>query len=134
MDGRDSWVHTVRLRRVRGKLVLFFQESTETLAAATLRWERWISLLDYLGFTRVGERVWSTESPTAFLSALIFFSVAQTLRKPTMLDRLKHIVEELELLELRFWGSAIARGYRASGRLGIYRPARSFKVLYGLAR
>lgn len=127
-------VYTVRLRRIKGKPVLFFQESMETVAAATLRWERWIYMLEHLGFLRIEDRVWTTESSTAFISALVFFSVAQTFRKPGMIERLKHVVEDLELLELRFWGNAIVRGYRASGRLGIYRPARSFKVLYGLAR
>ncbi len=134
MTSENNGVYAVKLRRVKGKLVLFFQESAETIAAATLRWGHWVNLLEQLGFTRVGDRTWVTKSPTSFLSALVFFSVAQTFRKPGMLERLEHVVEELELLELRFWGNAIAKGYRTLSRLGIYRPARSFKILYGLAR
>lgn len=127
-------IYSVKLRRVKGKPVLFFQEAAETLAATTLRWGHWLSLLGDLGFTRANDRLWSTNSPRAFLTALVFYSIAQTFRKPGKLEELRYIVETLELLELRFWGNAIVRGYKASGRLGVYRPARSFKILYGLGR
>ncbi|NOZ88619.1 MAG: hypothetical protein GXO15_01695, partial [Crenarchaeota archaeon] len=65
--------------------------------------------------------------------ALVFYGVAQTVRSFAKAKRLWDIVSGLELLELRCWASKLSEGYRRRGRLGMYRPARAFRVLYGLA-
>ncbi len=132
-DG-GSPLYLVRLRRVKGRPVLFFEEVGITVAAATLRWEHWLWLLEEWGFERKGRKLWATSSSRYFLSALAFYSVAQTMRRPDKLEELKYVVEELDIMELRFWGAVLRRGYEAAGRRGLYRPARSFKVLYGLSR
>ena len=125
----------VRLRRQRGRPVLYFYDAGGIVAAAGLRWEsRLLPLLRELGFERVGENEWGTSSLPVFLSGLVFYAVAQSMQRPGKLARLRDIVEELELLELRFWGHCFAEAYRRSKRRGMYRPARAFKTLYGLAR
>jgi len=133
VPGKESF--RVKLRRQRGRPVLYFYDTGGVVAAAGLRWEsRLIPLLKELGFEKTGENEWSTNSLTVFLSGLVFYSVAQSMVRPGKLARLRDIVEELELLELRFWGHSFAEAYRRGKRRGMYRPARAFKTLYGLAR
>lgn len=131
---KEGIVYRATLRRIRGDPILFFMEGSSVVTAAKLRWERLLQWLEGLGFTREGECSWSTSSATWFLEAVVVFGVAQTMRKPDKLSLLRSIVDELELLELRFWANALSEGYRRAGRRGMYRPARAFKVLYRLAR
>ncbi len=126
--------YRVVLRKRKGRDVLFFEEGGSVVAAASLPAQRLLSWLEELGFEARGERVWETSSAVAFLEALVLYGVAQTMRSRGKLGQLKRIVDELELLELRFWANKLIEGYRRRGRLGMYRPARSFKVLYRLSR
>ena len=125
----------VRLKRLRGRPVIYFYDGGGLVAAAGLRWEaRLLPVLRELGFEEIGEGEWRTGSLSVFLAGLVFYSVAQSMRHPGRLARLLDIVEGLELLELRFWGHSFAEAYRRGKRRAMYRPARAFKILYGLAR
>ncbi|BEP17365.1 hypothetical protein PYJP_07170 [Pyrofollis japonicus] len=126
--------YIIELRRRRGKQVLFFVEGGSIVAAATLAWPQTLTWLRELGFEETGPNKWKTGSMTAFLEAIILYGVAQTLRSSGRLSQLRRVADELELLELRFWANKFSQGYRGSGRRGMYRPARSFKILYRLAR
>ncbi|HIQ10613.1 MAG TPA: hypothetical protein EYH26_01375 [Pyrodictium sp.] len=126
--------YRVELRRRRGKQLVYFLEGDAVVVAATLVWPRTLEWLDELGFKPLGRNVWGTDSMLAFLEAIVLYGVAQTMRSAGKLSQLRKIVDELELLELRFWANKLSEGYRRRGRLGMYRPARSFKILYRLMR
>jgi len=128
----EGVVYRVRVRRRRGRPVLFFQEGGVTVAAAGVRWEDMISRLERLGFRRENGD-WVTGSSLSFLEALVYYGVGQTIRSLEKLGRLWGLLDDLELLELRFWGSKLSEGYQRAGRRGMYRPAKAFKILYGLA-
>jgi hypothetical protein len=126
--------YMVELRRRRGKQLIYFLEGDAIVAAATVAWPQSLEWLDELGFRPLGRNVRGTDSMTAFLEAIVLYGVAQTVRSAGKLSQLRKVVDELELLELRFWANKLSEGYRRRGRLGMYRPARSFKVLYRLTR
>lgn len=126
--------YRVELRNRRGKKLVYFLEGDAIVVAATLVWPRTLRWLDELGFKPLGRNVWGTDSMSAFLEAIILYGVAQTMRSAGKLSQLRKIVDELELLELRFWANKLSEGYRRRGRLGMYRPAKSFKILYRLIR
>ncbi len=131
MANQGQILQYIRLRRRRGRKVLEFYEGGTLIAAATLRWEDLVKWLDELGFRREGELYVPPDS-TAFMSSIILFGVAQTKRKRVSLERLKDIVGGLELIELRLWSSYLKEGYEKRGLLGMYRPAKAFKILFGV--
>lgn len=66
---------------------------------------------------------------------IVYATVRQSLRDPAKVLDLKPIVKELGAYELHFWASVFVENYRRlKSRLALMRPAKAFKILYGLAR
>ncbi len=119
----------MKVRRVKGRKRLYFYEGDNLIAAATVRWEDSLGWLEDYGFTKNG-KVYRASNPTLFLAAMILYSVLQTKRRRSGIEKLKSTVNSLELIELRLWANYIKEAYRARGIMGIYKPARAFKTLF----
>lgn len=66
---------------------------------------------------------------------MVYAAVRQSLRRPSLALDLREAVAKLGLYELHFWASTFAEAYRARrSRAALFRPAKAFKVLHGLAR
>ena len=64
---------------------------------------------------------------------LVYAVVRQTIRNPEKAIDLRGIIKELGLYETHFWASIFAETYRMTlNRRALYRPAKAFKILYGL--
>lgn len=134
MSTEEILRYRAEIRRRRGKQVIYFIEGDATVIAATVAWPRTLDWLSELGFKQLKKNTWGTDSMSGFLEAIVLYGVAQTIRSAGKLSQLRKVADELELLELRFWANKFSEGYRERGRLGLFRPARSFKVLYRLTR
>lgn len=122
-------MHVV-VRRRRGRPRLLFFEGSVPVAEATVRWPHTMGYLEGFGLRRVSENEFVAPDSASFLQALIYYGVAQTKRVQRGIEKLRSVVEELELIELRLWAHYLREGYRRKKVIGMYRPARAFKTLF----
>ena len=72
-------------------------------------------------------------SDEVYEKLLVYAVVRQTIRKPEKAIDLRSVIKELGLYETHFWASTFAETYRMTlNRRALYRPAKAFKILYGL--
>ena len=122
----------ILIRRRKGRPRLLFFEGKVLIAEATVRWPHTLRYLEAFGLRKVKEREYSATSAIPFLQAIIYYGVAQTKRTQRGLEALRTAVEELELIELRLWAHYLREGYLRRKIIGMYRPARAFKALFGV--
>jgi len=66
---------------------------------------------------------------------MVYAAVRQGMRQPDKSIELRSVVRNLGIYETHFWASNFAETYReTTDRRFLLRPAKAFKILYGLVR
>lgn len=72
-------------------------------------------------------------SDDLFEKLVVYACVRQTIRKVEKVLELRSILKSLGLFETHFWAATFIERFRErSNRKSLYRPAKAFKILYGL--
>ncbi len=75
-----------------------------------------------------------TGDGASYLRLFVYAVVRQNIRSEERAERLRRIILELPLADIRYWASIFREVYERHGtRRGLMKPARGFKVVYDLA-
>jgi hypothetical protein len=91
----------------------------------------------FLGFKEKGKKekgkILYSDSREAYLKAVVFSVVRQSIRSEIKAGILADIVKKLPYMELKYWATIFTNYYREyESRRALYRPSRAFREVYGL--
>jgi len=101
-----------------------------------------IAIAKMLGCKVSKKKNWiTTDSENAYFRLIVYAAVRQTLRSPYLTERLRKLVlDEGFDTNAWWWANTFMNKFREGGKIrglgtrALYRPAKAFKLIYGLAK